>query len=61
MLYASEPTWNGMESVENEYQLTINRMSRGSLTVFQTTPRGIIMAERGFRRARALVDHRRRR
>ena len=48
-----------MESVEKEYQLTINRMSRGSLTVFQATPVGIIMAERGFRRARALLDPRR--
>ena len=59
ILYASELTWNGKESVGREHQLAINRMSRESLGAFQTTPRGIIMAESGFTPARALLDHQR--
>ena len=57
MLYASELTWNGKSTVEEEYQLAINRMSRAALGAFPSTPRGIIMAESGFAPARALVDH----
>ena len=33
-------------------------MSRASLGAFQTTPRGIIMAESGFTPTRVLLDHR---
>ena len=59
MLFASELTWNGKKGAEDQHELAISRMARSKLGVYQSTPRGIVMAESGSTPARALLDHRR--
>ena len=49
MLYAAERTWKRRKSVEDEYQLAINRMGRATLGAFQPTPRGITAARAALR------------
>lgn len=54
MLYATELTWNGVES---EYQRAINRMARSTLGAFRPTPLGILEAGSGLAPARTLLDY----
>ena len=56
LLYAPELTWNGRVGMEGGYQRAINRMGRTGLGVFKSTPTGIVTAESGLTRARALPD-----
>lgn len=44
--------------MEGEYQRAINQMGRATLGVFRSTPLGIVTAESGLTRARAVLDHR---
>jgi hypothetical protein len=56
MLDGPELTWNGRDPQAKDYQLAINRMARGTLGVFRSTPLGALMAESSITPAVPLLD-----
>lgn len=56
MLYAAELIWRG-KKMESEYQISINRMGRATMSAFRTTPPGIVMAESKLTPTKPLLDY----
>jgi ribonuclease HI len=50
--------WNGKKPEVKDYQLAINRMSRGTTGMLPSTPLGTLIAESGLTPVTTLLDHR---
>jgi hypothetical protein len=57
-MYGAELTWTGKAPEAKDYQLAINRMARGTIVAFPSTPLGPLLAESGLIPVGPLLDHR---
>lgn len=58
LLYGAKLTWTGKAPEAKDYQLAINRMARGMLGAFPSTPLVPLLAESGLTPVMPLLDHR---
>jgi hypothetical protein len=57
LLYGAELWWNGNTKVTRQFQLTINRLVRGTLGCFRSTPLGPLLTEANMMPAIPLLNY----